>query len=119
MILEGKKNSLHPCHYHTDEKFANMRSHDQKSRSGLLKIKVQASNGYVIYLDSRWKINKVTCHAVWTPALSLGVFITRKISENILSFSVRHSLTEFIISMHIYFFVMGHRLDGANVKMDK
>ena len=64
-------------------------------------------------------INKVTCHAVWTPALSLGVFITREISENILSFPVRHSLTEFIIAMHIYFFVMGHRLDGANVKMDK
>ncbi len=53
-------------------------------------------------------ICKITFHTVWTPALSLCVFITREISKNVLSLSVRHSLTEFLIPVHINFFVMGH-----------
>lgn len=56
-------------------------------------------------------LSLVTCHAVWTPAFSLGVFVAGEICKNLLSFSLRHSLAEFFIPAHIYFFVLSHRLD--------
>lgn len=77
-----------------------------------------SNNDKLVMLHILWYIlHEFTFHTIWTPTLSLCVFIAREIGENVFSFSFRHRITEFIITSHVYFLVLSRRLDRGAVKM--